>query len=56
MARDDHASHLHLVPEHAHHPVPYIGSILLTGLRQRLLFAAFASAAIIVLTILAIRL
>jgi hypothetical protein len=57
MARDDHGSHLHLVPDHAHtHPAPFIGSILLIGLGQRLLFAALASAAIIALTLLAIRL
>jgi hypothetical protein len=57
MARDDHASHLHLVSDHTHaHPAPFIGSILLMGLGQRLLFAALASAAIVTLTLLAIRL
>ena len=57
MARDDHSFHLHLVPDHAHaHPAPLIGSILLMGLGQRLLFAALASGAIIALTLLAIRL
>jgi hypothetical protein len=57
MARDDHTAHLHLVSEHHHvHPAPVIGSVLLMGLAQRLVFAALASAAIIALTILAIRL
>ena len=57
MARDDHTTHLHLVPDHAHaHPAPFVTSILLLGLGQRLLFAALASAAIVALTILAIRL
>ncbi|MGE4253512.1 MAG: hypothetical protein AB7F09_29290 [Parvibaculaceae bacterium] len=57
MARDDHPSHLHLVAEHAHvHPAPTIHSILLMGLGQRLVFAAAASAVIIAMTVLVIRL
>jgi hypothetical protein len=57
MARDDHSPHLHLVADHLHvHPAPSIHSILLMGLGQRLLFAAAASAVIIAITVLAIRL
>jgi hypothetical protein len=57
MARDDHSPHLHLVPDHLHvHPAPTIQSVLLMGLGQRLIFAAGASAVIIAITILAIRL
>jgi hypothetical protein len=57
MARDDHSPHLHLVPDHHHmHPAPSIASILLMGLGQRLIFAALASAAIIAITVMAIRL
>jgi hypothetical protein len=54
MTRDDHP-HLHLVQDHVH-PVPSIGSILLMGLAHRLIFAAVASAAIIAMTVAAIRL
>jgi hypothetical protein len=57
MARDDHSPHLHLVADHHHvHPAPSIGSILLMGLGQRLIFAALASVAIVAITVLAIQL